>query len=81
IQVDQAGGMSFERIDREIFATSPAKSVDYAVMERTDRAAVIEADYAWSDLGSWNALWEMSPKDADGNAVRGAVSLADTRNS
>ncbi|MBN8942095.1 MAG: mannose-1-phosphate guanylyltransferase/mannose-6-phosphate isomerase [Rhizobiales bacterium] len=81
IQVDQAGGMSFERIDREIFATSPAKSVDYAVMERTDRAAVIEADYAWSDLGSWNALWEMSPKDTDGNAARGAVSLVDTRNS
>lgn len=81
IQVDQAGGISFERIDRAIFATSPAKSVDYAVMERTDRAAVIEADYAWSDLGSWNALWEMSPKDADGNAARGAVSLADTRNS
>jgi len=81
IQVDQTGGISFERIDRAIFAASPAKSVDYAVMERTDRAAVIEADYAWSDLGSWNALWEMSPKDADGNAARGAVSLADTRNS
>ncbi|QCI63199.1 mannose-1-phosphate guanylyltransferase/mannose-6-phosphate isomerase [Phreatobacter stygius] len=80
-RVDHAGGISFERIDREIFATSPAKSVDYAVMERTDRAAVIEADYAWSDLGSWNALWEMSPKDADGNAARGAVSLTDTRNS
>jgi mannose-1-phosphate guanylyltransferase / mannose-6-phosphate isomerase len=81
VVVDQAGSITFERIDREAFAASPAKSVDYAVMERTDRAAVIEADYDWSDLGSWNALWDMSPKDAAGNAVRGQVSLADTRNS
>jgi mannose-1-phosphate guanylyltransferase/mannose-6-phosphate isomerase len=81
IVVDQAGSLTFERIDRETFAASPAKSVDYAVMEKTDRAAVIEADYSWSDLGSWNSLWEMSEKDADGNAVRGAVSLSGTRNS
>jgi mannose-1-phosphate guanylyltransferase / mannose-6-phosphate isomerase len=81
VSVDQTGGISFERIERDLFAASPAKSVDYAVMERTDRAAVVAADYAWSDLGSWNALWEMSAKDADGNAVRGAVSLSGTRNS
>ncbi len=81
MSVDKAGNVTFERIDREAFAASPAKSVDYAVMERTDRAAVIEADYAWSDLGSWDALWAMSPKDEQGNAVRGAVSLAGTRNS
>lgn len=79
--VDQVGNLSFERIDRAAFAASPAKSVDYAVMERTDRAAVIEADYAWSDLGSWEALWAMSDKDEAGNAVRGSVSLAGTRNS
>lgn len=81
VVVDRAGAITFERLDREAFAASPAKSVDYAVMERTDRAAVIEADYSWSDLGSWNALWDMSSKDAAGNAVRGNVSLADTRNS
>ncbi len=81
VVVDRAGSITFERLDRDAFAASPAKSVDYAVMERTDRAAVIEADYAWSDLGSWNALWDMSPKDEAGNAVRGNVSLADTRNS
>ena len=50
-------------------------------MERTDRAAVIAADYAWSDLGSWDALWALADKDEAGNAVRGAVSLAGTRNS
>lgn len=81
MSVDQAGNVTFERIDREAFAASPAKSVDYAVMERTDRAAVVEADYAWSDLGSWDALWDASTKDGDGNAVRGAVSLVGTRNS
>ena len=81
IAVDKAGNVTFERIDREAFAASPAKSVDYAVMERTDRAAVIQADYAWSDLGSWEALWDMADKDEAGNAVRGAVSLSGTRNS
>lgn len=81
VTVDRAGGVTFNRLDREAFAASPAKSVDYAVMERTDRAAVVEADYAWSDLGSWDALWAMSPKDAEGNAVRGSVSLAGTHNS
>ncbi|MGQ3353762.1 MAG: mannose-1-phosphate guanylyltransferase/mannose-6-phosphate isomerase [Phreatobacter sp.] len=78
--VDQTGNMTFERMDRAAFAASPAKSVDYAVMERTDRAAVLQADYAWSDLGSWDALWDASAKDGDGNAVRGSVSLVDTRN-
>ncbi len=81
IDVDKVGDLSFERISRDAFAASPSKSVDYAVMERTDRAAVIKADYAWSDLGSWDALWAMSDKDAEGNAVRGEVSLVETRNS
>ncbi len=79
--VDQVGSVSFERINREAFAAAPSKSVDYAVMERTDRAAVIEAHYAWSDLGSWDAVWDMSAKDGNGNAVRGSVSLSGTRNS
>lgn len=79
--IDQAGNVTFERMDREAFAASPAKSVDYAVMERTDRAAVLQADYAWSDLGSWDALWDASAKDEAGNAVRGSVSLLGTRNS
>ena len=81
VAVDQAGGITFERLDRALFAASPSKSVDYAVMERTDRAAVVAANYAWSDLGSWNSLWELSSKDAEGNAVRGKVTLAGTRNS
>lgn len=81
ISVDRSGGITFEHIDRDTFAASPQKSIDFAVMERTDRAAVIAANYGWSDLGSWEALWDMSPKDAGGNAARGAVTLADTTNS
>jgi mannose-1-phosphate guanylyltransferase/mannose-6-phosphate isomerase len=52
--------------------------VDYAVMERTDAGAVIEADMKWSDVGSWSALWEIGEKDALGNIARGDVSLADS---
>ncbi|WP_439575625.1 mannose-1-phosphate guanylyltransferase/mannose-6-phosphate isomerase [Phreatobacter sp.] len=81
IVADQAVGVSFERIDADLFARCPKKSVDYAVMEHTDRAAVIAADYAWSDLGSWDALWELAEKDADGNAVRGNARLVNARNS
>lgn len=79
--VETLSGVAFERIDREVFERSPRKSVDYAVMEKTERSAVVVADYAWSDLGSWDALWEASPKDEAGNAVRGAVTLSGTTNS
>jgi mannose-1-phosphate guanylyltransferase/mannose-6-phosphate isomerase len=50
-------------------------------MERTDRAAVIPSEFGWSDVGSWEALWEISEKDDDGNAIRGNVQLQDTGNS
>ena len=79
--VDTLSNISFERIDKETFAASPSKSVDYAVMEKTDRAAVIAADYDWSDLGSWESLWAASPKDDQGNVSQGAVTLLDTKNS
>lgn len=81
IVTDMLGDLAFDRIDKAVFASSPSKSVDYAVMEKTDRAAVIPATYSWSDLGSWNALWEVSPKDAKGNAAQGPATLADTSNS
>lgn len=65
----------FLRLDPEAFGASPAISIDHAVMERTDRAAVVAADFAWSDIGSWSAVWEAQPRDAQGNAVRGASVL------
>jgi mannose-1-phosphate guanylyltransferase/mannose-1-phosphate guanylyltransferase/mannose-6-phosphate isomerase len=73
--------LDFLRLDAEKFAASPEKSIDYAVMERTDRAAVLPLATAWSDLGSWDALWEAGAKDASGNVVHGDVLLADVRDS
>ena len=63
-------------LDAEAFARATAKSIDYAVMERTTRAAVIPVTYGWSDVGSWNAVWELSQHDADGNAAHGKRSLS-----
>ena len=71
----------FCRLDAECFAGCPVESIDYAVMERTDHAAVVPADMGWSDVGSWATLWESSVKDAQGNAIWGDVDVQDTRNS
>jgi mannose-1-phosphate guanylyltransferase / mannose-6-phosphate isomerase len=62
----------------EAFLASPDIAIDLAVMERTDRAAVLPIDYAWSDLGAWDAVHEAAAKDKAGNAVRGHVSLVDS---
>ena len=67
--------LDFIRLDAAAFAACPDISLDYAVAERTTLAAVIPADLGWSDVGSWDALWEQSPKDADGNATVGDVLL------
>ncbi|MCJ2106314.1 cupin domain-containing protein, partial [Methylobacterium sp. E-041] len=56
-------------------------SIDYAVMERTTRAGVLPVSFPWSDVGTWDAVWQVLPQDAAGNAVRGRVELLGTRNS
>ena len=71
----------FIRLDKDAFAACPADSIDYAVMERTDAAAVLPVDIGWSDLGSWAALWDVATRDADGNATIGDVIAVDSRNS
>ena len=73
--------LGFLRLGEEAFLACPAEAIDRAVMERTARAAVIPADFAWSDVGSWDALWDLAEKDADGNAARGDVQLQDTKGS
>ncbi len=73
--------LGFLRLGREAFLACPAEAIDRAVMERTAHAAVIPADFEWSDVGSWSALWELAEKDASGNASRGDVQLQDTRDS
>ncbi|USX25502.1 mannose-1-phosphate guanylyltransferase/mannose-6-phosphate isomerase [Oxalobacteraceae bacterium OTU3CINTB1] len=72
--------LDFLRLDEKQFAASPSDSIDYAVMEHTKRAVVVPADIGWSDVGSWSALWEVQPHDADGNAQRGDVYLDGVKN-
>jgi mannose-1-phosphate guanylyltransferase/mannose-6-phosphate isomerase len=67
--------LEFLRLEADSFARCPSESVDYAVMERTRDAMVVDAGFGWSDVGSWSALWELEPKDASGNSVRGDVYL------
>ena len=73
--------LDFCRPDRDAFLASPDTSVDYAVMEHTDRAAVIPLDAGWSDVGSWSALWEVGQRCGDGNVTHGDVILEQVGNS
>ncbi|GAA0726456.1 hypothetical protein GCM10009106_01380 [Sphingomonas japonica] len=66
--------------DAEAFAASPADSIDYAVMEKAERVAVVPVSMGWSDLGSWDALHAISDCDAAGNACRGDVVAIETTN-
>ncbi|WP_165190994.1 mannose-1-phosphate guanylyltransferase/mannose-6-phosphate isomerase [Caulobacter soli] len=67
-------------LDREAFGATTKKSLDYAVMERTTRAAVAPAAFTWSDLGAWDAIWEASIRDTEGNAASGDIHLINTTN-
>ena len=69
--------LDFIRLDAAAFAESPSDSIDYAVMEKTGNAAVVTADFRWNDVGAWNALWDLTDKDAAGNAVIGDVVAED----
>jgi mannose-1-phosphate guanylyltransferase/mannose-6-phosphate isomerase len=69
------------KLDEEAFAASPNMSVDYAVMERTNRAVLIPIDIGWSDIGSWASLWDVSKQDADRNAIYADAFLEDTSDS
>jgi mannose-1-phosphate guanylyltransferase/mannose-6-phosphate isomerase len=73
--------LDFLRLAPEPFARAPKKSIDYAVMERTKLAAVVQADMGWSDVGSWDAVWDNLEHDAAGNAVSGQAMVLDSRNS
>jgi mannose-1-phosphate guanylyltransferase len=65
--------LDFLRLEREAFASCPSVALDVAVMERTDRGAVLPLEAGWSDVGSWSALWETADQDSDGNVLRGRV--------
>lgn len=73
--------LDFIRIDADTFATCPDDSIDYAVMEKTAKAAMVPLDAGWSDVGSWSSLWDVADKDDNGNAVVGDAILEDVHNS
>jgi mannose-1-phosphate guanylyltransferase / mannose-6-phosphate isomerase len=73
--------LSFVTLKAGDFARAAAKSVDYAVMEKTTRAALVPVSYAWSDVGSWQAVWDLADKDAAGNAAQGTAVFVDSKSS
>ncbi|WP_111265593.1 mannose-1-phosphate guanylyltransferase/mannose-6-phosphate isomerase [Marilutibacter maris] len=73
--------LDFTRIPEAGFAASPSDSIDYAVMEKTDRAAVVPVSCGWSDIGSWSSLWAVAERDDDDNRHEGDVISVDTRGS
>lgn len=73
--------LDFMRIPHEIFVNCPQDSIDYAVMEKTDKAVVVPLNVGWSDVGAWSALWELGVQDGDGNVLHGDVWQINSRGS
>jgi len=71
--------LDFVRLDKDAFAKCPSDSIDYAVMEKTTNAVVVQTDPGWSDVGTWQALWSVSPQDSAGNVIAGDVHLFDAK--
>ena len=69
--------LDFVRLDKASFEKCPSDSIDYAVMEKTANAVVVQTDPGWSDVGTWQALWAVSPQDGAGNVTAGDVHLRD----
>lgn len=74
-------GKSFQRAVDELFPAMPSISIDYGVLEKSDRVALIPCDIGWNDVGSWHAVHEVADKDADGNALQGNVIAIGCKNS
>ena len=70
----------FIRINSDEFKTCPDKSIDYAIMEKTQNSIVVPLNAAWTDIGSWDSLWELKDKDNNGNVSEGDVILEDVKN-
>jgi mannose-1-phosphate guanylyltransferase/mannose-6-phosphate isomerase len=76
-----AEDLDFHRLDKEAFALARAVSVDYAIMEKSKWVVAVPLDCGWSDLGSWDALWSVSSKDSQENALSGDVMAIDCEGS
>jgi mannose-1-phosphate guanylyltransferase/mannose-6-phosphate isomerase len=82
---DQADGTAFVRPNKELFKNIPSESIDYAVIEKCPgskyQIKMVELNAGWSDLGAWDAVWQVGNKDADGNVTSGDVLLSNSTNS
>jgi mannose-1-phosphate guanylyltransferase/mannose-1-phosphate guanylyltransferase/mannose-6-phosphate isomerase len=78
--VASQSGRGIMRLDEMAFSTSPKISIDYAVMQKSRNVAVVRGRFRWSDIGSWDAIWEMLPHDEDGNAALGRGMMVASRN-
>jgi mannose-1-phosphate guanylyltransferase/mannose-6-phosphate isomerase len=76
---NRVNGEDFIRPDADAFLRSPSNSIDYAVMEKTDKAVMVPLDAGWSDVGSWSALQEVRARDAEGNTADGDVIMIDCK--
>ena len=72
--------LAFVRLDPAAYTNVPSISIDYSLLEKTDRASVVEAAFRWSDIGDWASLWEVSEKDDDGNVTDERSELIDVEN-
>jgi len=80
LRIDRAAALGDEVAELEsVFPTLPAISIDYAVMEKADRIAVVEGAFGWSDIGGWQSAWELATKDAQGNAAPRSAVLVDAK--
>lgn len=77
---DRTDDLDFVRLAPEPFCACQSISIDYAVMEKTEKAVVVPADLGWNDVGAWDALWDISEKDENGNVIIGDAVTHDVAN-
>ena len=80
ILTESRAGISFQQAVEKHFATMPSISIDYGVLEKSDRVSLIPCDIGWNDVGSWQAVHEISSTDENGNALQGNVIAVDCKN-
>ncbi|GAA0542005.1 mannose-1-phosphate guanylyltransferase/mannose-6-phosphate isomerase [Rhizomicrobium palustre] len=76
-----AHDLDFVRLDKDSFSTAPNISIDYAIMEKTNKAVLVPCSIGWNDVGAWSSLWEVRAQDEAGNVFQGDVFAHDTRDS
>ena len=72
--------LDFVRLSKEAFEACPSDSIDYALMEKTQKAVVVPLDAGWNDVGSWSSLWECSQQDENNNVLKGDVEIQNVKN-